>query len=137
MSIPNKLVYSAHEYPHEIGGTPIPDGGPAYVADMNARWGFLEQQNIAPVWIGEMGSNMASAGSKAWASTLLDYMNGKDGAQGGPTFSGSQQPVGGSWWNIGSEGGQGNPDGNQTAWGPGHYKPEQQAVTDQTLFKPS
>ena len=137
LSIPNKLVYSAHEYPHEIGGTPVPDSGPAYVADMNARWGFLEQQNIAPVWVGEMGSNMTSAGSKAWASTLLDYMNGKDGAQGGPTFSGSQQPVGGSWWNIGSEGGQGNPDGNQTAWGPGHYKPEQQAVTDQMLFKPS
>ena len=137
LSIPNKLVYSAHEYPHEIGGTPVPDSGPAYVADMNTRWGFLEQQNIAPVWVGEMGSNMTSAGSKAWASTLLDYMNGKDGAQGGPTFSGSQQPMGGSWWNIGSEGGQGNPDGNQTAWGPGHYKPEQQAVTDQMLFKPS
>ena len=114
LSIPDKLVYSVHEYPHEIGGTPIPDSGPAYVADMSARWGFLEAQNIAPVWVGEMGSNMTSAGSKAWASTLLDYMNGKDGAQGGPTFS-----------------------GNQTAWGPGHYKPEQQAVTDQMLFKPS
>ena len=64
-------------------------------------------------------------------------MNGKDGAQGGPTFTGNQQPAGGSWWNAGSEGCQGNPDGNQTAWGLGNYKPEQQAVTDQMLFKPS
>jgi len=136
LGIPNKMVYSVHEYPTEIGGG-SPDSGTAYVQQMNHAWGDVVSQNIAPVWIGEMGSNLISADSQAWAKTLLDYMNGKDGAQGGPTFTGNQQPVGGSWWNIGSEGGGGNPDGNQTQWGGGNYKPEQQAITDQMLFKTS
>ncbi len=70
-------------------------------------------------------------------------MNGKDGAQDGPTFTGNQRPVGGSWWNIGWENeapgigaGGGNPEGNQDAWGAGNYRPLQQAITDQLLFKP-
>jgi len=136
LRIPNKMVYSVHEYPTEISAFAV-DSGPAFVAQMNRSWGDVVKNNIAPVWIGEMGANMQSANSQAWAKTLLDYMNGKDGAQGGPTFTGDQQPVGGSWWNIGSEGGRGNPDGIQTQWGAGHYKPEQQAVTDQMLFRPS
>lgn len=136
LKVPNKVVYSVHDYPAEIGGQAGDASGPAAIQAMTDHWGFLETQNIAPVWIGEMGSNMTLAGSKVWAATLLDYMNGKDGAQGGPTFTGKEQGVAGSWWNIGWEGGQGNPDGNQTAWGIGNYKPEQQAVTDQLLFKP-
>jgi len=136
LNAPNKVMYSVHSYPAEIGGG-TDASGPAAVKAMTDSWGYLEAQNIAPVWVGEMGSNMTSAGSQTWSKTLLGYMNGQDGAQGGPTFGANQQPVGGSWWNIGSEGGQGNPDGNQTAWGPGHYKPEQQAVTDQMLFKPA
>jgi len=85
-----------------------------------------------------MGANLKTAGDQAWATTLLDYMNGKDGSQGGPTFSGNAQPVGGSYWNIGSEGGSEQPDGNQYGWGASAgFKPEQQAVTDQMLFRPS
>ena len=136
LHLPNKMVYSVHEYPTEISAFRV-DSGPAFVAQINHSWGDVVKNKVAPVWIGEMGSNMRSADSKAWAKTLLDYMNGKDGAQGGPTFTISEQPVSGSWWNIGSEGGRGNPDGIQTQWGPGHYKPEQQAVTDQMLFRPS
>ena len=133
LKIPNKMVYSVHEYPNEIGGgTPVTST--EFVHRMNLAWGDVVSHNIAPVWIGEMGSNMTSADSKVWAKTLLDYMNGKDGPQGGPTFTRNQQPVSGSWWNIGSEGGQGNPDGIQTQWGAGHYKREQQAITDQMLF---
>ena len=137
LTTPNKVVYSIHDYPAEIGGQATDASGPAAIQAMTRQWGFLETQNTAPVWIGEMGSNMTSSGSKVWAATLLDYMNGKDGAQGGPTFTGHQQPISGSWWNAGSEGGGGNPDGNQTAWGLGNYKPEQQAITDQMLFKPA
>ena len=136
LGIPNKVVYSVHEYPTEISAFAV-DSGPAFVAQMNRAWGEVVSRGIAPVWVGEMGSNMTSANSKAWAKTLLDYMNGRGGVLGGPTFTGGKQPVGGSWWNIGSEGGRGNPDGLQTQWGPGHYKSEQQAVTDQMLFRAS
>jgi len=111
LGISNKLVYSVHNYPSSIGGNHV-DSGPDAVKAMNDQWGYLVSGNKAPVWVGEMGANLKTAGDQAWAKTLLDYMNGKDGAQGGPTFSGNAQPVGGSYWNIGSEGGSGQPDGN-------------------------
>ena len=143
LNVANKMMYSVHEYPNEISAIPN-DTGASAIQRMNNAWGYLVTQNIAPVWIGEMGSNMTSSDSQAWAQTLVDYMNGKDAAQGGPAFTGKQQGIGGSWWNIGWEGGApgtgaggGVPDGNQDAWGIGNYRPLQQAVTDQMLFKPS
>jgi len=93
---PSKLVYSVHEYPKEIGGYSGPESGPGYVARMNKTWGWLVTENVAPVWIGEMGSSMAAAPSKAWGETLLSYMNGE--ALGGPRFTGRQQPISGDWW---------------------------------------
>jgi len=136
LGIANKMVYSVHEYPGSITGLTV-DSGSGLVQQMNHAWGDVVKNNVAPVWIGEMGANLKTAGDQAWAATLLDYMNGKDGSQGGPTFAAKQQGISGSWWNIGSEGGQGIPDGNQTAWGLGNYKADQQAATDQMLFKPS
>jgi endoglucanase len=143
LNTPNKIVYSVHEYPSTISGTSV-DSGSAYIQQMNAAWGYLESQNIAPVWVGEMGASLDgtadSSGSglaneQAWAATLLGYMNGLDGAQGGPTFSGNKQPIGGSWWLAGTEAGQ-YPDGIQTAYGVGNYRAAQQAVTNQMLFIP-
>ena len=127
---PNKLVYSTHEYPAEINGGALDSYG-NYVQTMNTAWGFLVSENIAPVWIGEMGSDMTSSDAKDWSAILLAYMNGAIGANGGPTFSGFDQPVSGSWWQIGISSG---PDGLQTAWGLGHYRPEQKAITDRMRF---
>ena len=143
LNTPNKVVYSVHEYPSPISGIAA-DSGSALIQQMNGAWGYLETQNIAPVWIGEMGASLDgtadSAGSQladeqAWAATLLGYMNGQDGGQGGPTFTGSQQPVSGDWWLAGSEAGQ-YPDGIQSAWGAGNYRPGQQAITNQMVFVP-
>jgi len=117
-TVANKVVYSGHEYPSPIGGEPV-DSGAAFIQQMNAAWGYLETNKVAPVWIGEMGGSLDgsadSSGSglaneQAWASTLVGYMNGQDGAQGGPTFSGTQQGVGSDWWNWGNNAGQ-YPDG--------------------------
>jgi endoglucanase len=144
LNTPDKVVYSVHEYPNEIAGTPVADSGSAEVQALNKAWGYLVAGNIAPVWIGEMGSNMTSADSQAWASTLLGYLNGQDASQGGPSVTGNEQGVSTSWWSLGWEGGAantgaggGSPDGNQNAWGIGNYRPLQQAATDQLLFKPT
>ena len=63
---------------------------------MNHSWGYLISENIAPVWIGEMGASMTNARAEAWADTLLAYMNGK--APGGLTLAAGQPGVSGSWW---------------------------------------
>lgn len=129
LKIPHKLVYSVHEYPKEVGGYPGPESGPGYVARMNQTWGWLIHANIAPVWIGEMGSSMNTPGDRAWAKTLLDYMNGH--APEGLRFSKSQQPVSGDWWNWGYHPGE-VPDG--CLGQAGQLRPEQAPGIEQMLF---
>ena len=126
---PAKLVYSVHEYPKEIGEYKGPESGPGYIARMNQMWGWLVSENLAPVWIGEMGASMKSEASKSWGETLLQYMNGK--AAEGLTFSAGQQPISGDWWAWGCLTGQ-NPDGcvNQD----GKIRPEQSPFIDAMLF---
>ena len=121
---PDKVVYSVHCYPFEIGAVQ-PDSGPAAIARYEAGWGFLARRGIAPVWIGEFGASDPGPGGSAheWATTLVDYMNG---------FT---PPLSGSWWNIGTESAGANPNGIQSAWGPGNYRPEQLVITDQVLFR--
>lgn len=92
-----RVVYSVHEYPYSVGHT-TPDSGPAAVARFNAVWGYLVSQDIAPVWIGEAGAAMTSDADTAWADTLTSYVNGGEGASGGPTFSGTEQGVGVTWY---------------------------------------
>jgi aryl-phospho-beta-D-glucosidase BglC (GH1 family) len=130
LSNPSKLVYSVHEYPREIGGYKGAQSGADYIDRMNRMWGWLVKENIAPVWIGEMGASMKSAESKEWGQTLLDYMNGR--AIGGPAFSGNQQGISGDWWVWGCLDGQ-NPDG--CLGEDGKLRPEQAAFIDQMLFR--
>lgn len=128
---PAKLVYSVHEYPREIGEYKGPESGDGYIERMNKMWGWLVTEDIAPVWIGEMGASMKSTQSKAWGKTLLDYLNGK--APGDPTFARDQQPIGGDWWAWGCLTGQ-NPNG--CVGEDGKARPEQAVFISQMLFYP-
>jgi endoglucanase len=107
LAVPNRIVYSVHEYPSEVSDVRI-DSGADYIKRMNLSWGYLISENIAPVWIGEMGSSMKSARAEAWADTLLPYMNGH--APGGITLPKGHPGVGGSWWLWGNLDDQ-NPNG--------------------------
>jgi aryl-phospho-beta-D-glucosidase BglC (GH1 family) len=128
---PAKLVYSVHEYPKEIGGYRGPEDGPAYIERMNKMWGWLVAENIAPVWIGEMGASMSSAASKKWGATLLDYMNGK--SAGGLTLPENAPGVSGDWWEWGCATGQ-NPDG--CVGEDGQMRPEQRVFIEEMQFRP-
>lgn len=108
LGVPNKVVYSPHEYGSWPGnpaahqwfypdvfvgsgyaGLPFPDN----MFDVWRRqWGYLAEENIAPVWIGEFGSYLRVGGDPlnpnsdtyvqrhydfdvAWLSKLADYCN--------------------------------------------------------------
>ena len=128
---PAKLVYSVHEYPKEVGGYKGPESGPGYIDRMNHTWGWLITQNIAPVWIGEMGSSMATPQQKAWGNTLLSYMNGT--AAGGLRFKKGEQPISGDWWCWGYLTGE-TPDGCLEQ--DGTLRPEQAPYIEQLMFRP-
>ncbi len=134
LSVPHKLVYSVHEYPPSIADIGVNREPEALVAHMNRVWGDVVAQNIAPVWVGEMGSSLRTQVDRAWAQVMVPYLNGKLGAEGGPTFSGDQQGIGIDWWWWGSEDNW-DLNGYLAKWD-GTPRPDQQAVVGQLLMRP-
>ncbi len=132
LNVANKVVYSVHEYPPDLSGNGSYTSS-QQIAEMNAGWGYLETDDIAPVWVGEIGSNLESTQDQTWIQGVLDYMNGKDAAEGGPSFSGDEQPVSGDWWQWGTASGQ-DPQGIETAWGSDTYWSAQIQAADQLAF---
>ncbi|GAC1468307.1 MAG: hypothetical protein PVSMB7_16110 [Chloroflexota bacterium] len=63
LSVPNRLVYSVHDYGPDMDrsvpwcqlGTTASDSS-ACIRVWDATWGYIAQQEIAPLWIGEFGT---------------------------------------------------------------------------------
>ena len=108
LAVANKLVYSVHEYPGEISGQKVSSGS-GLIKRMNEMWGWIYNENVGPIFVGEMGSSMVSDQSKAWAATIVPYLNGTgpDGLHIPP----GGQAVSTDWWAWGYLPGQA-PDGN-------------------------
>jgi endoglucanase len=123
--IKNKVVYDVHLYPNSVSGVAsLFDGSSSSasaIAAMNASFGFLESANIAPVWDGESGTGLQqNPDDQSWGEMLDNYLSGKLGSQGGPTFSGEQQGMGIAWMTWGTPGPQDslgilNPNGSRIA----------------------
>ncbi|WP_377268967.1 glycoside hydrolase family 5 protein [Peterkaempfera sp. SMS 1(5)a] len=77
LNVPNKLVYSAHEYATSVFHQSWFDD-PAFPANLPAiwdkNWGYLKKQGTAPVLVGEFGSTLTSTLDQQWLAKLMDYM---------------------------------------------------------------
>jgi hypothetical protein len=106
-TLKNKVIYDVHLYPDSVSGIASLFGGssssPSAIAAMNYSFGYLESQDIAPVWDGEGGTGLAqNPDDQDWANMLDNYLNGKLGSQDGPTFSRNQQGMGFAWMDWGT-----------------------------------
>lgn len=84
LSVPQQLVYSAHDYGPVESAQPWFNGASyaQLVSYWNTHWGYIAAQGIAPVWVGEFGTpngdtdaKDAAAGSQGqWFSSLIQYL---------------------------------------------------------------
>lgn len=134
LPVPNKVVYSVREFPTDVSGI-APVGEPATIERMNRAWGYLITNDIAPVFVGEMGSSMLTAGSRAWAKTMVAYLNGT--APDGIRLARSQVSVSAGWWAWGDLTGEVPLGVLRGGWEPwmNRFRPEQQAVWSQLSFR--
>jgi endoglucanase len=100
--VPNRVVYSAHDYPADVHDqTWFHD--PTFPNNMpgvwGTHWGYLEVQNIAPVWLGEFGSLLDDTSDQQWFSTMISYL--------GASSSTSAVKTGWTFWSW-------NPDSGDT-----------------------
>lgn len=108
LNLPGKLAYSPHEYGQSVSsnqpwlaydGQPPPAGWPTNVQTIqNANWGYIYNQNIAPIWIGEFGGHFGVDGTgmptkphgqleKIWLQQLIITVNNTTGDNKGMSFS--------------------------------------------------
>jgi endoglucanase len=85
LSVANRLVYSAHDYGPNLSQQAWFNSSttPSTLDSVwDTEWGYLDNQDIAPVWVGEFGTGnsssdieSSSAGSQGqWFQSLVSYI---------------------------------------------------------------
>jgi endoglucanase len=79
LSVPNRLVYSAHDYPWDHNGETTYD---AFKTHLGNAWGYILAQGkpyTAPVWVGEFGTDHDGAHVSAfWFQSFARYLSEAD-----------------------------------------------------------
>ncbi|MGW4381471.1 cellulase family glycosylhydrolase [Kitasatospora sp. NPDC004531] len=77
LSVANRVVYSAHDYATSVAQQSW-FSDPSFPSNMpgiwDRNWGYLFNQNIAPVWVGEFGTTLQSTVDQAWLKALVQYL---------------------------------------------------------------
>ncbi|WP_203073610.1 Calx-beta domain-containing protein [Falsiroseomonas ponticola] len=110
LNVPNKLVYSPHDYPNSVYAQPFFQG-PDFPANLpglfDKMWGYLWREGTAPVLVGEFGSRLVDPKDQAWAEKLIAYLSGDIDADGDKDIGGPAASF--AWWswnpNSGDTGG--------------------------------
>ena len=101
LNVPNRLVYSAHEYGPALFQQPWFNANTTF-GTLGSRfyrfWGYISEQGRAPVWVGEFGTpnsdsdvRNAAAGSQGqWFQTMIGYLQ-------------SHPAIGWTYWAIDGE----------------------------------
>jgi endoglucanase len=77
LDVANRLVYSPHDYPASVSGQSW-FNDPTYPKNLpsvwDAHWAYLATQGVAPVWIGEFGSQLQTTSDQQWMTALTGYI---------------------------------------------------------------
>lgn len=86
LRVPNRLVYSAHDYGPDLFQQGWFNSATTYASLVNVwetHWAFISNQGLAPVWVGEFGTTNTPAGvldtapgsQGQWFSSLIFYLD--------------------------------------------------------------
>jgi endoglucanase len=77
LSAAGHLVYSPHDYPASIYAQPWFSAAnyPANLPGVwDHEWGYLAENNIAPVLLGEFGTKLQTTSDKQWLAAMVSYL---------------------------------------------------------------
>lgn len=83
LDVENRIVYSAHVYSWSGWGTLegryAKRGYASFAKSMRENWAYLLDENIAPVWVGEIGApHLPNKGDRNYWDNLLHFMKAED-----------------------------------------------------------
>ena len=112
LNVDNKLVYSAHDYPNSVWAQPWFQGdnfAAGLPAKFDQMWGYIYKEGIAPVYIGEFGTNLTDPKDAPWLEAITSYLSGDLDNNGTHDIPAGKQGVSWTFWswnpNSGDTGG--------------------------------
>ncbi|MHA0287848.1 Calx-beta domain-containing protein [Mycobacterium sp. C3-094] len=79
LNVADRVVYSPHDYPNSVYNQPwftAPNFGAALPDKFDQMWGYLYEQNIAPVYLGEFGTRLTDPKDVIWYEAITSYLSG-------------------------------------------------------------
>lgn len=77
LSVPHQVVYSPHDYPPEVYHLSY-FNAPDYPNNLpriwDTHWGFIVKEGIAPLWLGEFGTQLANTVDQQWFRSIISYL---------------------------------------------------------------
>jgi aryl-phospho-beta-D-glucosidase BglC (GH1 family) len=111
-NVANRLVYSPHDYPNSVFPQTwfqTADFGAGLPAVFRKAWGFIYEENIAPVYIGEFGTKLTDPKDAVWLEAITSYISGDLDNNGTKDIAAGNQGINWTFWswnpNSGDTGG--------------------------------
>ncbi len=112
LDVPNKLVYSPHDYPNSIYPQPWfqgPDFPGNLPAKFDQMWGYIFKEGIAPIYLGEFGTKLKDPKDAPWFEAITSYISGDFDNNGTNDLASGQLGISWTFWswnpNSGDTGG--------------------------------
>ena len=112
LNVANRVVYSPHDYPNSVFPQTwfqAADFGAGLPAVFRKAWGYIYEQNIAPVYIGEFGTKLTDPKDAIWLKALTAYISGDLDNNGTKDIPAGNQDISWTYWswnpNSGDTGG--------------------------------
>jgi endoglucanase len=98
LNVPRRVVYSPHEYPKSV----YPQkwfSAPNYPNNLKSHWdrnwGYLSKKGVAPIFIGEFGTKLATRSDRQWLKSLVTYVRTNKMSFGYWSFNPNSSDTGG------------------------------------------
>ena len=101
LNTPGRLVYSPHDYTPDVApqtwftAANYPNNLPSV---WTQNWGYLFINNIAPVYLGEFGTTLATQVDQQWIGQLTNYLQGNMNTNGTNVLHPGQQGISWTYW---------------------------------------
>lgn len=112
LTLDNKLVYSAHDYPQSVYDQKwfsSPDYPNNLSAVFDQAWGYIFREGIAPVYLGEFGTKLTAAKDIQWLDAITAYLGGDFDNNGTVDLAAGTKGISWTYWswnpNSGDTGG--------------------------------
>lgn len=101
LNVPNRLVYSPHDYAHSFYPQPwfaSAGFGANLPGVFKKAWGYIYEDGIAPIYLGEFGTSLTDPKDLIWFDAITSYLSGDFDNSGTIDIPAGDKGMGWTYW---------------------------------------